>query len=70
MNLSKAYQKSTSFDCLPQHKIFEREIISLRQILGKAKIDVLWIDETKLDFSFPDHQFKIEGYQFPPLRRD
>ena len=20
--------------------------------------------------SFPDHQFKIEGYQFPPFRRD
>ena len=28
------------------------------------------MDETKLDSSFPDHQFKIEGYQFPPLRTD
>ena len=26
-------------------------------------------DEKKLDSSFPDHQFKLEGYQFPPLRR-
>ena len=25
---------------------------------------------TKLHSSFPNHQFKIEGYQFPPLRRD
>ena len=31
---------------------------------------MLYIDETKLDSSFPDHHFKIEGYQFPPLRRD
>ena len=31
---------------------------------------MLCIDETKLDSSFPNHQFKIEGYQFPPLRRD
>ena len=31
---------------------------------------MLCTDETKLDCSFPDHQFKIEGYQFPPLRRD
>ena len=46
------------------------KIIGLREILKKAKIDVLCIDETKLDFSFPNHQFKIDGYQFPPLRRD
>ena len=31
---------------------------------------MLCIDETKLDSSFPNHQFKIEGYQFLPLRRD
>ena len=31
---------------------------------------MLYIDKTKLDSSFPNHQFKIEGYQFPPLRRD
>ena len=31
---------------------------------------MLCIDETKLDSSFPDHQFKIEGYEFLPLRRD
>ena len=23
-----------------------------------------------MDDSFPDHQFKIDGYQFPPFRRD
>ena len=28
------------------------------------------IDETKLDSSFPDHQFKVDGYQFPCFRRD
>ena len=44
--------------------------MSLREILKKVKIDVLCIDETKLDSSFPNHQFKIEGYQFPLLRRD
>ena len=32
--------------------------------------DILSIDETKLDDSFPDSQFKINGYQFPFLRRD
>ena len=28
------------------------------------------IDETKLDETFPDAQFMIENYQFPPLKRD
>ena len=30
----------------------------------------LCIDETKLDTSFPDSQFKIDGYQFPLFRKD
>ena len=38
--------------------------------MRKVKIDLLYIDEIKLDSSFPNHQFKIEGYQFPPLRPD
>ena len=46
------------------------KIVSLREVLIKAKLDVLCVDKTKLDASFLDHQFKIEGYQFPPLRRD
>ena len=33
-------------------------------------MEIVCIDETKLDDSFPDQQFKIEGYQFPPFRRD
>ena len=39
-------------------------------VLSNAPIDVLCVDETKLDSSFPDHQFKIEGDQFPTFRRD
>ena len=31
---------------------------------------MLCLDETKLDASFPDTQFHIEGYQYPPFRRD
>ena len=46
------------------------KIIILREILKKTKIDVLCLDETNLDSIIPNHQFKIEDYQFPPLRRD
>ena len=39
-------------------------------MVAKAPIDILCIDETKIDDSFPDSQFQIESYQFPPFRRD
>ena len=39
-------------------------------MVNKAPIDILCIDETKIDESFPDPQFLIENYQFPSYRRD
>ena len=46
------------------------KIDQLRDICLKASVDILCIDETKIDSSFPDSQFYIEGYQFPPFRKD
>ena len=46
------------------------KIDDLREVCKKVQIDILCIDETKLDDSFPDSQFKINGYQLPFLRRD
>ena len=46
------------------------KIVILTEVLIKTKLDELCVDETKLDASFPDHQFKTEDYQFPPLRID
>ena len=46
------------------------KITGLREICRKALVDLSWIDETKLDASFPDAQFHTEGYQYPPFRRD
>ena len=46
------------------------KIICLRDVVAKVPIDILCVDETKLDDSFPDSQFLIENYQFPPFRRD
>ena len=38
---------------------------ALCEILKKAPMDILCIDGTKLDSSFLDAKFKIDGYQFP-----
>ena len=48
----------------------KKKIVSLRGILEKTPIDILCIDEIKLDESFPDQQFQIQGYQYPPFRKD
>ena len=69
INLRKAYQNNPLIAYLNINSLREK-IISLREILKKAKSDVLYVDEIKLGSSFPNHQFKIEGYQFLPLRRD
>ena len=42
----------------------------LREICKKVQINIICVDETKLDDSLPDSQFKVNGYQFPVLRRD
>ena len=40
------------------------------KVFWKVQTDILCIDETKLDDSFPDSHSKINGYKFPFLRRD
>ena len=42
----------------------------LREICNKSPIDILYIDETKLDSSKPDAQFEIPGYHYLPFRKD
>ena len=49
---------------------FRNKINDLRKTCRKTQINVLCIDETKLDELFPDAQFHIEGYQYPALRKD
>ena len=40
------------------------------EVFKKVQIDILCIDRTELDKSYPDSQFEINRYQFPFLRRD
>ena len=46
------------------------KFIQLKEMLDFAKPDILCIDETKLTSDFPTAQFHIEGYHYPPFRRD
>jgi len=42
----------------------------LKETLNIIKPEILCIDETKLTPDFPTAQFYIEGYHYPPFRRD
>ena len=42
----------------------------LQQFAHISKLDILCIDETKLSQEIQTAKFKIEGYQYPPFRRD
>ena len=60
-----------SFHLSPKYKSFLRnKIVDLRHILFETGLEIVAISETKLCSEFPDSQFKIEGYSFPPHRKD
>ena len=69
INLRKLYTNNPIIGYLNINSL-RNKITQLREICGKAKTDLLSIDETKLDASFPDAQFHLEGYQYPPFRQD
>ena len=69
MNLRKVYQNNPLIECININSL-RGKIISARDILSKAPIDISCVDKTKLDASFPGYQFKLPGYQFLPLTRD
>ena len=69
INFRKAYQNNPFIGYININSL-RGKIVSLVEVLSKASTDIWCVDETKLDASFPDHQFKTSGYQFPPIRRD
>ena len=60
INVRKTYQSNGLIGYIKLNSLREK-IISLREILSKASIDILCADETKLDGSFPEYQFKISA---------
>ena len=69
VKLRKDYINNPSIGYLNLNSLSEK-IIYLREICLKTSIDILCVDETKLDSSYPNAQFHIDGYQFPPFRKD
>ena len=51
-------------------KSLGEKINHLCEICKESPMDIPCVDETKIDTSYPDAQFQINDYQFPPFRRD
>ena len=51
-------------------KSLGEKINHLHEICNESPTDILCVDETKIDPNYPDAQFQIDDYQFPPFRRD
>ena len=56
MKTSKTYEKNAIAVYVNINSL-RNNILNLKEILHKAPIDILCIDETKLDENFPDAQF-------------
>ena len=41
---------------------FENKVINFREICHQAPVDIICVHEKKLDSSYPDSQFHIDGY--------
>ena len=75
MNLILTYKESYTWQNTSAtiYWLFECKLLkheSERVILSNALIDILCLDEAKIEFSFPDAQFKINGYQYLPNGRN
>ena len=60
VKLRKDYMKNPSIGYLNINSLSDK-IIYLREICLKTSIDILCVDETKLDSSYPNAQFHIDG---------
>ena len=68
--LRSKYTNNPSIGYLNINSLRGQKFSQLENICKSAKIDILCIDETKLSSEIPTSRIHIDGYQYPPLRRD
>ena len=69
-SLREKYIQNPQIGYLNINSLRGDKFLYLRDILLNTPIDIFCVDETKLTYDFTDALFQIDGYQFPPLRRD
>ena len=69
-NLKSKNFKNPCIAYLNINSLRGNKFIQLKEMLSFVKPEILCIDETKLTPDFPTAQFHIDGYHYPPFRRD
>ena len=70
ISLRNKYTANPCIAYLNINSLRGNKFTEIREICKKAPPDIFCIDETKLTDDFPDAQFALENYQYPPFRRD
>lgn len=68
--LRSKYTNNPSIGYLNINSLRGNKFSQLQEMCKMGAIDILCIDETKLTSEMPTSRFYIEGYQYPPIRRD
>ena len=62
--------KKNPFLCHLNINSLHHKIVDLGHVLNQTGIEIVAISETKLCSDFPDAQFQVDGYAYPPYRKD
>ena len=68
--LKSKYNNNPSIGYLNINSLRGSKFSQLNELCKLSKLDILCIDETKLTSEIPTSRFHIDGYQYPPIRRD
>ena len=69
-DMNKKFVNNPSIGYLNINSLRGNKMLQLNEMLKGNRIDILCIDETKLSPEIPTSRVHINGYQFPPHRRD
>ena len=69
-DMNKKFVNNPSIGYLNINSLRGNKMLQLNEMLKGIRIDILCIDETKLSPEIPTSRVHINGYQFPPHRRD
>ena len=68
--LRAKYTSNPSIGYLNINSLRGSKFAQLNEMCKISKMDIFCIDETKLTSEIPTSRFHIDGYQYPPIRRD
>ena len=70
LNELKGKSLKNPFLCYLNINRLHNKIVDLRYVPAQTGTELFAVSETKLGESFPDAQFYVGGYNFPPYWRD